>query len=796
MPKTGLKGKDVSSDHWSSGVKEDPNFTRFVIRILEGRSLLASDVETGKSDPVCFVWCGPKDSKLNDLEKVTDINAEENGVLMTDVCEKTCDPIWDPPRDLTFPIDVSDINLIENMKCSIYVRDEDLDENEVSSYDELGMVEFNFDDFIKEGKAMKNSIVKSAAWYKLKPTPGMKRVDGELKLSLSLIFAPNDLPAILDQLSPDKKKAATLSCSQLLQEKVKSKLLNQSTLEKSSTVGSIRPLSASGSRPTSATKRKPKNRPTTAPTLKASSIMSSSASVLEEQDEMQSVSNDFGSESQALREHDDLVSEPSYGNLIDSIQQNKFDERKLQPIIPEEPEEDIQEEDPNVLEYALPHGGDEGVYDEFGKKGIKAAKSAAKGAANLGKKAVSKSIKAISNSVSGPTSKKMDHSVASEMEKLGQNIGHLLNELPNLAKQLIPDKKQTERFFEDTKAKNVVNQKTIEHTAAIGAALGPISISEDHPSLTTSQKFPPQASKEPAALKNENISASGSRVSDPGGGSIKEESKIENEVEKPHEINEESNPLDPHLEVLPSEFDHPLPQGDQNLLAEAVKIGADTLVNTISNFDLSDPIQDVAKTVAGGVADLGKKTMSKSIKMMSGSASGPAVRNMKLSLLSGMEKVHDKAANMVGVDYERGKNRRSDSTADLFANGPVRGDQLFLGISFPFHLFFLISSLEGEENEASNDVRAVSSSSSQNHTQEIIKSAVQQLASSLSNLQIDDSFKEKTAMVLTGLYEISKKLMESPSSVPNTTNHESTNDMLTLQHENALQSMPGNTLIT
>lgn len=31
--------------------------TRLVVRLLAGRDLLASDVETGKSDPLALVWC-------------------------------------------------------------------------------------------------------------------------------------------------------------------------------------------------------------------------------------------------------------------------------------------------------------------------------------------------------------------------------------------------------------------------------------------------------------------------------------------------------------------------------------------------------------------------------------------------------------------------------------------------------------------------------------------------------------------------------------------------------------------
>ena len=35
--------------------------TRLVVRVLDGKDLLASDIMTGKSDPICFVWCSSKE---------------------------------------------------------------------------------------------------------------------------------------------------------------------------------------------------------------------------------------------------------------------------------------------------------------------------------------------------------------------------------------------------------------------------------------------------------------------------------------------------------------------------------------------------------------------------------------------------------------------------------------------------------------------------------------------------------------------------------------------------------------
>ena len=59
--KTGLKKTYFSRTHFSSPFapkeKGSGDMTRLVVRILDGRDLLASDVQTGKSDPLCFIWC-------------------------------------------------------------------------------------------------------------------------------------------------------------------------------------------------------------------------------------------------------------------------------------------------------------------------------------------------------------------------------------------------------------------------------------------------------------------------------------------------------------------------------------------------------------------------------------------------------------------------------------------------------------------------------------------------------------------------------------------------------------------
>ncbi len=199
--KTGLKHRDVAKDHFSSGKSQNvPNFSRLVITFIEGKSLLASDVETGKSDPVCFVWCGPAD-ETPDLNTTDD---ENSGILKTKVCPTTTDPIWN--EDVVFPLDFNDINVLSSLKCLIYVRDEDISENNEYSYDELGMLEIFFKDIISKGKSLKTGIVLSAAWYTLKKSPGMRKVDGKIKLTINLVIHQNDLVSLSTQLGVENRE--------------------------------------------------------------------------------------------------------------------------------------------------------------------------------------------------------------------------------------------------------------------------------------------------------------------------------------------------------------------------------------------------------------------------------------------------------------------------------------------------------------------------------------------------------------------------------------------------------------
>jgi len=184
--------------------------TKVIFRIVEGSHLLASDIQTGKSDPVCFVWVGPND-EIPNLEVPIDARLDE-GIMLTSVCPCTVDPRWD--EEIAFPLECDSLQQLVDMRCLIYVRDEDINEDESITYDELGMLEIPFKDIIEKGKKIQgNSFVLSAAWYSLKKSPGMRKAEGDIKMCCSLIFGNNDTTkSLFGQLNTLKEnKSDTLS---------------------------------------------------------------------------------------------------------------------------------------------------------------------------------------------------------------------------------------------------------------------------------------------------------------------------------------------------------------------------------------------------------------------------------------------------------------------------------------------------------------------------------------------------------------------------------------------------------
>lgn len=180
--KTLLKSKEVDANHWSSGKGDDLNCNRCIIRVLEAADLLSSDAETGKSDPICFLWVGPQDEYPSfDIN-----NLENNGVLTTKVIKCTIDPHWNSEH--IFPMELDSIESLNEAKVVVLIRDEDLDADNVASYDDLGQVVIPFKDIIKNGKIINNTIVYAGKWYPVAKCPGMRKVSGQIKLAFTLVF--------------------------------------------------------------------------------------------------------------------------------------------------------------------------------------------------------------------------------------------------------------------------------------------------------------------------------------------------------------------------------------------------------------------------------------------------------------------------------------------------------------------------------------------------------------------------------------------------------------------------------
>lgn len=204
--KTGLKAAPpVSKDHFSNNtIKRNFPHSSLVVRILDGTQLLASDLETGKSDPVCFVWVGP----LDEHPKIEQMTHPQPRILQTSVAPTTTDPIWN--EELIFPIDMSTIQLADLINFTLFVYVADYDETtdpatqEIStSYDSLGQVNVHFADIIDKGKVINgNSISLGMTKYTLEKCSDMKRIDGSIKFSVALIFG-DDAASLYKQIAPD-----------------------------------------------------------------------------------------------------------------------------------------------------------------------------------------------------------------------------------------------------------------------------------------------------------------------------------------------------------------------------------------------------------------------------------------------------------------------------------------------------------------------------------------------------------------------------------------------------------------
>jgi hypothetical protein len=211
MPKNGLKIREVSATHFSSGLKKEDEMkcTRCVIHLLEAKDLLASDIETGKSDPICFLAIGPQNLR----PKWDDLNYSENGILFSEVKNATIHPKWNSSH--TFPMVIESVNELLKARIYLFVRDEDLLEDGTQSFDNLGEVNclsltfphshsssfqatISLQDVLKQGKVVKKTaIVTSPQWIKLSKSSNMKRIEGFIKISVSIIFDEDDMSSLL-----------------------------------------------------------------------------------------------------------------------------------------------------------------------------------------------------------------------------------------------------------------------------------------------------------------------------------------------------------------------------------------------------------------------------------------------------------------------------------------------------------------------------------------------------------------------------------------------------------------------
>lgn len=134
--KTLLKVNPVSSGHWSSGksTSKDACHTKCVVQIIKASQLLASDAETGKSDSVCFMKFCPQGTTPD----WNNSSSPDSGILSTAVIQACTDPIWNSHH--TFPLILESYHELLSAHIHLLIRDEDVEEDGSTSYDDLGQV--------------------------------------------------------------------------------------------------------------------------------------------------------------------------------------------------------------------------------------------------------------------------------------------------------------------------------------------------------------------------------------------------------------------------------------------------------------------------------------------------------------------------------------------------------------------------------------------------------------------------------------------------------------------------------
>ncbi|CAM9288605.1 unnamed protein product [Ectocarpus fasciculatus] len=191
--KSALAPSYFSHNHFSSPLAgtDDPLLkrTRVTVKILEGKNLLVSDLLTGTSDPITFLWVSSTESGYVDLK-------HDRRVQSTEVRKHTVDPVWD--AEFVFPLEVQSVEDVLSGRINILVRDHDDADGDLH-YIDLGRVEVPLETVLTEGNIMAHTqlVQLPARWYPLQRCRGMKKSRGALKLAVGF-FVGSDCVLLRD----------------------------------------------------------------------------------------------------------------------------------------------------------------------------------------------------------------------------------------------------------------------------------------------------------------------------------------------------------------------------------------------------------------------------------------------------------------------------------------------------------------------------------------------------------------------------------------------------------------------
>ncbi|CAM9382975.1 unnamed protein product [Ectocarpus sp. 6 AP-2014] len=192
--KSALAPSYFSHNHFSSPLAgtDDPLLkrTRVTVKVLEGKNLLVSDLLTGTSDPITFLWVSSTKSGYVDLK-------HDRRVQSTEVRKHTVDPVWD--AEFVFPLEVQSVEDVLSGRINILVRDHDDADGDLH-YIDLGRVEVPLETVLTEGNIMAHTqlVQLPARWYPLQRCRGMKKSRGALKIAVGF-FVGSDCVLLRDE---------------------------------------------------------------------------------------------------------------------------------------------------------------------------------------------------------------------------------------------------------------------------------------------------------------------------------------------------------------------------------------------------------------------------------------------------------------------------------------------------------------------------------------------------------------------------------------------------------------------